>query len=169
MKEMVPDASSQLGKFIFSRFEEPPATEARPEIQVFRYKRPTLKPGKKRAGAHLASTDILTAFIQVFEHGGENVMHSHAGMDGFWLVLSGAARFYTGDGKTYDVGRLEGVCTPRNLKYWFERIGDDPLEILQVDAIHPNIKNTFTADAGTDDAMEAETNALAFFDAQQEK
>jgi mannose-6-phosphate isomerase-like protein (cupin superfamily) len=164
--EFVPDPCSQLGKFLSSHFEEPPGTEAR-DIQLYKYTRPILRPGKKRAGVRLVNTDILVAFMQVFEHGGENVMHSHAGMDGFWMVIKGRARFHTVGDKSYEVGPLEGVCTPRGFKYWFESIGTEPLEILQVDAIHPNIKNTFHSEPGTEDHMQSETNALALFDGQQ--
>jgi len=163
--EFVPDPASQLGKFLMSHFEEPPGEQAR-DIQIYKYTRPVLRPGKKRAGIRLVNTDILVAFMQVFEHGGENVMHSHAGMDGFWMILKGRARFHTEGGK-YDVGPLEGVCTPRGFRYWFESVGDEPLEILQVDAIHPGIKNKFYSEPGTHTNLQAEADALALFDARQ--
>lgn len=165
MDELVPDG--QLGKFLMSRFEEPPATEAKPEIQVYKYTRPTLQPGKKRAGIRLVTTDILVAFMQVFEHGGESTMHSHAGMDGFWMILKGRARFHAEGDKFYDVGPMEGVCTPRGFRYWFESIGDEPLQILQVDAIHPGIKNKFYLDPSAATNLQNEADGLALFDGQQ--
>lgn len=167
MKEMTPDASSQLGKFLNSRFEEPPATEAVQKLQVYKYLRPELKPGKKRAGVRLVTTDIMVGFIQVFEHGGEPTMHSHAGMDGFWMVLKGRVRFHLEGDETHEAGPLEGFCTPRGLRYWFESVGDEPLEILQVDAIHPGMKNKFSAQQGAQSGVEAETNTLAFYDARE--
>jgi hypothetical protein len=41
------------------------------------------------------------------------------------------------------------------------------MEILQVDAVHPGIKNKFFAQPGTQSNVESETEALALYDGQQ--
>ena len=42
----------------------------------------------------LCQTDIIRGAVQVVQEGGDNNLHSHTGMDGFWMVLKGAVRFY---------------------------------------------------------------------------
>ena len=47
-----------------------------------------------KAVIRLVQSDILMGNVQVVSEGGDNNLHSHAGMDGFWFVLKGKARFY---------------------------------------------------------------------------
>jgi mannose-6-phosphate isomerase-like protein (cupin superfamily) len=62
-------------------------------------------------------------------------LHSHQHLDGFWLVLSGRARFYTTDDVLLrECGPFEGMLIPRGFPYWFENVGDEELEMLQVEA-----------------------------------
>ena len=35
----------------------------------------------------------------------------------------------------------EGIFIPRGFPYWFEKIGEDDLELLQVEAIDRSVKN----------------------------
>jgi mannose-6-phosphate isomerase-like protein (cupin superfamily) len=103
------------------------------EPQVFKYERPEAERGKTMVG--LFRTDIAVGFVQVLKGGGENNLHAHHKMDGFWFVLGGRARFYTeGDRLIADLGPHEGVLIPRGYKYWFESVGDEPLELLQVES-----------------------------------
>ena len=83
----------------------------------------------------LARTDRLFAAVQVLKSGGENNLHSHAHLDGFWFVLKGRARFYS-DLTTVaaELSEHEGMLVPRGVKYWFESVGDEPLHLLQVEA-----------------------------------
>lgn len=117
------------------------------EPTVFRYRRPdALK--TKRGIAPLARSDILFSAVQIIREGGENSLHSHAAMDGFWFVLRGRARFYgAGDKLIGEIGPHEGVFVPRNVPYWFESVGDEWLELLQVEAIDKTVKNTLTRHA----------------------
>ena len=47
----------------------------------------------------------------------------------------GRVRFYTtGDEVLGEFGRHEGVLLPHGYPYWFEAVGDEPLELLQVEA-----------------------------------
>lgn len=111
----------------------------------------------------LAQTDILFANIQMITEGGDNNLHSHAGMDGLWFVLKGRARFY-GPGQTDvigEVGPRQAVLIPRNFPYWFEQVGDEELELLQVEAIDKSVRNTRT-DYGaiTENSTEARIYSL---------
>jgi mannose-6-phosphate isomerase-like protein (cupin superfamily) len=109
-------------------------TEPLYPIQAFKYEPPAeLKRSKEFV--QLARTDINRATVQVISEGGENNLHSHSAQDGFWFVLAGRARFYgTDDQLIGEFGRYEGVMLPRNHAYWFESSGDEPLQILQVEA-----------------------------------
>ena len=84
----------------------------------------------------LSRTDIMKGVVQVVKkHGGENNLHYHTRMDTFWMVLKGRVRFYgPGDVVLGEFGPHEGMVTPRYSRYWFENIGDEDLELLQVAA-----------------------------------
>lgn len=117
------------------------------EASVFRYRRPAeLK--TRRGIAPLVRSDILFSAVQVIREGGENSLHSHSAMDGFWFVLRGRARFYgAGDQLIAEIGQHEGVFVPRDVPYWFESVGDELLELLQVEAIDKTVKNSLTRHA----------------------
>jgi mannose-6-phosphate isomerase-like protein (cupin superfamily) len=172
MKEVDISQASDLSTLMKSGLEVTPKRSGK--IQPYSYARPALKDGKNRAVSRLVTTDILYGAVQVFAQGGENIMHSHAGMDGFWMILGGRARFHFQDSDPLEFGPREGVCIPRDVKYWFENISDEPLEILQVDAIHPQIRNRLEKVKEDGTKMEA-TKALAvldeiaFYDAQNPK
>ena len=101
--------------------------------QTFKYQKPSDMPGGK-AIVQLAGSDIIRGRVQVVREGGENNLHSHRGMDGFWMVLAGRARFYgPGDVLIGEFGKYEGILIPRGEQYWFESASDDEeLEILQM-------------------------------------
>lgn len=120
-------------------FETP--AEAANDAKVFRYKKPDLT--RTRAVVPLCKSDILIGAVQVIRKGGENNLHSHAAMDGFWFVLKGSARFYgPGDELRAELGPMEGIFIPRNVPYWFENAGSDDLELLQVEAFAKGMKST---------------------------
>jgi mannose-6-phosphate isomerase-like protein (cupin superfamily) len=108
-----------------------PSSTATPTL--FRNEQVTLKRGKNVS--ILCRTDRLLAAIQTLEHGGENNLHSHAHLDGVWFVLAGNVRFYTTDDEVVaELGPHQGILIPRGYKYWFEAMGDEELQILQVEA-----------------------------------
>ncbi|HWL45236.1 MAG TPA: cupin domain-containing protein [Ilumatobacter sp.] len=111
------------------------ATEpATPEAKVFRYVRPELN-GRSKKVTILGRTDISVAAVQRVSEGGENNLHSHATLDGYWFVLEGRVKFYTThDELVADLGKYEGILIPRGYPYWFESSGDEDLELLQVEA-----------------------------------
>ena len=108
--------------------------EAESRIQTYRYQKPDqFKAGK--ASVRLCNSDVLSGLVQVVQDGGENNLHYHKTSDGFWLVLGGRARFYgPGDEDLGEFGLNEGIFIPRGARYWFERVGDEELEILRVGA-----------------------------------
>ena len=106
----------------------------------FTYSPPELRENKH--AVFLARTDHLLATVQVLREGGENNLHSHPHQDGFWMVLSGAVRFYgENDAVIAELGKNEGVLIPRGTKYWFESSSSEPLEILQVEAFAKPLRN----------------------------
>ena len=109
--------------------------------QKFAYVKPSSRIGGKSI-VSLCQTDIIRGAVQVVSEGGDNNLHSHTGMDGFWMVLQGRVRFYgPGDEVLGEFGRHEGIVMPRNAQYWFESCGDEELELLQVVAFDREVKN----------------------------
>jgi mannose-6-phosphate isomerase-like protein (cupin superfamily) len=108
-------------------------TMSEPQARVFKYERPEMR--ARKTFVKLARTDRMMAYVQVLSSGGENNLHSHGHLDGFWMVLKGRARFYgEGDKVLADLGPHEGILLPRNFKYWFESSSPEPLELLQIEA-----------------------------------
>lgn len=158
---------TDLGAFLRSATMVKPEHKKKP--QAFSYQKPEMSEGRRRATVRLAITDILFAGVQTFVPGhGEKVMHSHGGMDGFWMVLSGRVAFHFADGSSQEFGPREGVCVPRGVQYWFMSIGDQPLEILQVESFHPTIDNRMTTVGATQKDIEDSVSGMVFFDAQLE-
>jgi mannose-6-phosphate isomerase-like protein (cupin superfamily) len=100
---------------------------------VFKYEKPETE--RKKAVEVLCRSDIVFGAVQVVRSGGETNLHSHGKLDGFWFVLRGSARFYTTDDEVLaQLGPEEGVLIPRGFPYWFESVGEEALELLQVEA-----------------------------------
>lgn len=123
--------------------DKSPASEAQaiPAYQTFSYKKPELKRGK--GIVQLAKSDIIRGRVQIVSEGGENNLHSHTGMDGFWMVLAGKVKFYgPGDVLIGEFGKHEGILIPRGAEYWFESSSDEVLEILQMAAFEKGVTVT---------------------------
>ncbi len=103
-------------------------------ISVFSYKTPE-KINKAKINTMIAKGNLVRAMVQVVRDGGENNLHYHAKVDGFWFVLKGRARFYgPEDALIAECGPQEGVVIPQYARYWFEKTGKEDLEILLVQA-----------------------------------
>jgi mannose-6-phosphate isomerase-like protein (cupin superfamily) len=114
-------------------------TVEKPAYQTFSYAKPELRRGK--GIVQLAQSDIIRGRVQIVSEGGENNLHSHRGMDGFWFVLSGKVKFYgPGDVLIGEFGKHEGILIPRGAEYWFESSGDEDLEILQMAGFVKGVK-----------------------------
>ena len=99
---------------------------------AFKYEMPTEE--RPRTTVWLCRTDRFMADVQVLREGGEARLHSHTHLDGFWMVLSGRVRFHgEGDEIIAELGHHEGVLIPRGTKYWFEIVGDEPVELFQLE------------------------------------
>ncbi len=109
------------------------------DMQIVKYRLPD-EVGPKVI-VPIARSDIMYCGIQVLREGSANNLHSHTGMDGLWFVLRGRMRFYGEDGLIGEYGQHEGVFVPRNVPYWFESVGEEPLELLQAEAIDRRVKN----------------------------
>jgi mannose-6-phosphate isomerase-like protein (cupin superfamily) len=106
-----------------------------PAPRPVKYVRPTPKNGK--ALVKLCQTDRMIGIIQVIVKGGETNLHSHPNLDGLWFVLSGRVRFYGAEHVLIgEYGRYEGVLIPRGCPYWFEAVGDEEAEIMQLEAFN---------------------------------
>jgi mannose-6-phosphate isomerase-like protein (cupin superfamily) len=104
-------------------------------VKSFRYEKPS--GGKSAKGrVNLGKSDNIRGVVQIVKkNGGENNLHYHTNASSFWMVLKGRVRFYGPDNVVIgEFGPNEGTMTPRYARYWFENIGDDDLEILQVGA-----------------------------------
>jgi mannose-6-phosphate isomerase-like protein (cupin superfamily) len=122
------------------------ARRKQPQAKVLKYTTPNADQIEGKALVRLAQSGIMFSAIQIIEDGGDNNLHSHAAMDGLWFVLKGQARFYgtKDDVVIAELGPHQGIFIPRDFPYWFEKIGEERLELLQVEAIDRSVKNTRT-------------------------
>src|SRR6185369_3061753 len=103
-----------------------------------------LAPGKTKSITRLCTTDLVYGAIQTLNEGGDSAVHLHAAMDGFWMVLRGAAIFTDEAGKEHHLGPLDGIMVPRGVPYGFRKDGPERLLLLQVESLNAKAKtNTF--------------------------
>ena len=118
-------------------------SEAKPrKPQQFDYAPPeAFKTGK--AIVNLGNSGHLRGAVQVVKKGaGDNNLHIHTGMDGFYMVLKGEVTFYGPDDEVIGVyGENQGLTMPYGNAYWFASTGKVDLEILQVVTWAPGIKD----------------------------
>lgn len=101
--------------------------------QRFSYSKPPVKEGIKRDIVSLCKTKSMRGSVHVIRKGGEERLHSHETVDGFWMVLSGKVRFHGDEGRLLgEFNAMEGILVPRNNRYWFESVGTEDAELLQV-------------------------------------
>jgi len=106
--------------------------DAEAAITTFSYTSPE-KLTRRKANTMLARSNLVRGMVQVVREGGENNLHYHSKVDGFWFVLKGRARFYgPKDALIAEVGPQEGLVIPQYARYWFEKTGPEDLEILLV-------------------------------------
>ena len=103
------------------------------KLQPFKYEKPPIREGRGKGNVSLARTEVVGLSVQSVSDGGETNLHAHPGTDGIWFVLAGRARFYDDvDTVACELGPHEGVLIPHGVKYWFERAGDEDLEIMHI-------------------------------------
>jgi len=110
-------------------------TEFSSDAKVIRYTKPAMQ--RPKHIVLLCRTSSMFSTVQVISPGGgENKLHSHSNLDGFWFVLRGRVRFYTTDDEVIaELGPEEAVSIPHNYPYWFENIGETDVELLQVESL----------------------------------
>jgi mannose-6-phosphate isomerase-like protein (cupin superfamily) len=101
--------------------------------QMFDYSRPEGF-GTGKAVVNLGSSGLLKGAVHVVKNGaGDNNLHIHTGMDGFYMVLKGECTFYGPEDEVLGVfGINQGITMPHGNAYWFSSTGADELELLQV-------------------------------------
>jgi mannose-6-phosphate isomerase-like protein (cupin superfamily) len=76
--------------------------------------------------------------------------------DEIWFVLEGEVTFYTtGDEVVARLGRWGGILIPREVPYWFESSGSEPLVILRFGAVAQNVKDARVDLAPPSDTIKA--------------
>jgi mannose-6-phosphate isomerase-like protein (cupin superfamily) len=121
---------------------------AEKKVTSYSYKTPTgVNSAKGRV--NLGKSDIVRGVVQIVKkNGGENNLHYHTTSASFWMVLKGRVRFYgPGDVLIGEFGPHEGTMTPRYARYWFENVGEEDLEILQVGAYADGAESSGRTDA----------------------
>lgn len=105
-------------------------SDAESRMKIFKYERP--ESSRVKDVVMLARTKRIMGLVQVVKDGGENNLHYHTNSDTIWMVLRGAARFYTVNDKPIgEFGAGEGILIPGGARYWFEKTGETDLELLQ--------------------------------------
>jgi mannose-6-phosphate isomerase-like protein (cupin superfamily) len=85
-----------------------------------------------RTNYRLCNGDVLRGTVQVLPPGFANSLHYHPAYEGFWMVLKGRVRFHGADEIIGDFGPLEGAYIPCNGRYWFEQVGEEAAQLLQI-------------------------------------
>jgi len=125
MDQATKDGVSPAEKEAFHR-------DAEARIKTFSYRKPA-EAGQVKQIANLFRSDLIRLNVQIVKEGGENNLHYHTGGDNCWMVLRGAARFYGVEDKLLgEFGPNEGILLPGGSRYWFEKVGNEDLEILQI-------------------------------------
>jgi mannose-6-phosphate isomerase-like protein (cupin superfamily) len=110
----------------------------------YRYCFPEGTDGEAKAIVELARTGLLSAHVEIVRRGGETNLHAHNGEDAMWFVLGGRAAFYDQDGAKRTLERNDAILLPSGVRYWFESVGDEPLEILRFSARDRRVEHSRT-------------------------
>jgi mannose-6-phosphate isomerase-like protein (cupin superfamily) len=109
--------------------------EAESRIRVFKYEQPP-NSGKPKDVAWLSKSPLLNLIVQVVHDGGENNLHYHTNSETVWMVMRGRTRFYgPNDVVLGEIGEKEAIYMPGGARYWFEKVGAEDLELLQIMAV----------------------------------
>jgi mannose-6-phosphate isomerase-like protein (cupin superfamily) len=130
------------------------ATAEKPAMRLIDYRKPTLS--GPRGMSILALSDIMTVIVQTLAPGARQGLHAHEAYDGFYFVLGGRARFYSGAEDVFaEIGTGQGVFVPRGTPYAFEAVGGEA-QLLSIDAIDKRVADVFTSYEDGSDAVDYE-------------
>ncbi|MBM3345675.1 MAG: cupin domain-containing protein [Betaproteobacteria bacterium] len=169
MQKLAIDSSTELGRILVNAVQPADLPPHRRAYQLFRVEAPEITPGKTRSISHLCTTDVCFAALQTLSEGGESRMHSHAAMDGFWMVLKGRAVFLSPGGEAFRLGPMEGIMIPRGVPYSFHQEGEEQLNILQIEMLHARARrNTYTSygEACSEEHIARAQAQVDFYDAR---
>lgn len=111
---------------------------------AYHYQLPEGTDERPKVIVDIAKSDLIAASVHVVRGGGETNLHAHNGEDSLWFVIGGRVAFYDENNARTELGKSEGIFFPSGTKYWFESVGDEPLEILRVGARDPRIERSRT-------------------------
>jgi len=101
--------------------------------RVIRYEKPETT--RDRHVVSFGRTDSMMVFMQVLLRAGESRLHAHPNTDAFWWVVRGRAAFYTTDHELLaELDPENGLLIPRGCPYYFNAVGEEHLEILQMES-----------------------------------
>jgi mannose-6-phosphate isomerase-like protein (cupin superfamily) len=101
-------------------------------VQTFKYEKPAPS-SRPKVNTWLVRRPKIQLLVQCVRDGGENNLHYHTKSETSWMVLKGRARFEgIGDTLIAELGPMEGVNLPGGVRYRFNKVGDEDLEILQM-------------------------------------
>jgi mannose-6-phosphate isomerase-like protein (cupin superfamily) len=169
MQKVSLGTDTELGRILLNGVQPADMPSHERAFQLFRFEEPEVGPGKTRAMSHLCTTDLCFAAIQKLNEGGESRLHSHAAMDGFWMVLKGHAVFRSPSGEEFHLGPMEGIMIPRGVPYSLNQHGDEPAYILQVEMLHARAKrNTYTSygESKNESEMANAQSKVEYYDAR---
>jgi mannose-6-phosphate isomerase-like protein (cupin superfamily) len=112
--------------------------------KAFRWGLPEGATDRVKSAVDLDRTELISIGVQIINGGGETNLHAHNGEDAVWIVLNGRAAFYDEDDRRIELGQHEVIMLPSGTKYWFESVGDEPLEIARIGAKDPRVAQTRT-------------------------
>ena len=100
-------------------------------MRAFHYERPASNDVKTIAW--LVKDPQFTVAVQIVKDGGENNLHFHTNASQVYFVIAGQVRFHgVGDCVIADLGSQQGIFIPAGARYWFEKTGEDDLQMLQI-------------------------------------
>ena len=112
------------------------AGRQRRRIQTFQFDK-RVKQDSARAETKLCANEQIRGIGHVINPGECNELHYESGVDEFWIVLAGRARFCGSGGILIgEFGVNDGILIPRDTEYLIENLGSEKLELIQVAAIH---------------------------------
>ena len=136
--------------------------ESESRVRAFKFEDP--KNGKVKTFLQLSKSNLQMVAVQVVNDGGENNLHYHTNSETTWMVLKGSARFYgPEDVLIGEFSTHEGVFMPGGARYWFEKAGNEPLELLQIVSYEQQDEKPQRINLGQHkDWMEENSNLLVY-------
>ena len=112
--------------------------------KAFHFELPEGATARAKTAIDFERTELISVGVQIVNGGGETNLHAHNGEDAVWIVLGGRVAFYDEDNHRRELGQHDIMLLPSGTKYWFEAVGDEPLQIARIGAKDPRVQQTRT-------------------------